>query len=221
MFCYDCDNETHFHTSNTEVTCMNCGLVVIDQIFEDKYTSFDNDLYFNSNDITELLCKYGLAESHEEVITPIMKRVKGEFKYKGDNLEYATHAAISIVCKVENKGMFPSAKYSNIYNKVFYLINPTAKKKQIMRKEWASDMILFNNLISHNIEVFECKTLRRKAYNIYDDMPYSFTLLNSVKEKNIFLVIIFIALGNIKVAEFAKNNDISTTSILKIKKYFA
>jgi hypothetical protein len=199
---------------------MECGLVIINQIFEDNYNFNTVDTtYYKSNDITELLCKYGLSESHEEHITPIINKIKTELKYKGENLEYATHAAISIICKVDNKDMFPTAKYSKIYNKIHYIINPSKKRASLpKRKEWANDMNLFNNLIAHNISVFNNKSIRKKAYTIYDNLPHTFTLLNSVKEKNIFMAIIFIALDSIKVVEFAKNNDISTTSILKIKK---
>lgn len=220
MFCPDC-NYNMFKENNTEVTCTHCGLVVENQVLDNNiYESYDQSIYKKETDIGELISKYGLSDQCEDYIQSIYTKIK---QYLTNiNKEYAMHISISIGFEIDNTYVFDHCpKYKRMRNRALELFQEPYKnrnKNTPKRKTWAHNIKLFHKIMNQNKSITDIKA----CYELYEKLPYDNKDLKNIKEHSIFLTIVFINAKsinpNLKTIDFAKQNEISTTTILKTQK---
>lgn len=215
MFCPDCNNN-RFVENNTEVTCINCGLVVVNQVLDDYGCDYDKSIYGKETELGELISKYRLSESCEDYINDIYTKIRKGMCIKKD---FALHIAISIGFEIDNTYVFDNCKkYKQAHNKACELFQLRPPTTQTCMKRWAHNMKLFQKLLNKNKDIINMKN----CYKIYEQLPNENKELVKMKEQNIFLTIIFINAKSInpklKTIDFAKQNEISTTTILKTQK---
>ena len=216
MFCPDC-NYNIFKENNTEVTCTYCGLVVVNQVLDDyMYESYDKSIYKKETDISELISKYGLSDQCEDYIQSIYTKIKQNLS--NINKDYAMHISISIGFEIDNTYVFDyCTKYKQLRNKALELFQKP-NTNRLNRKTWAHNIKLFHKIINQNKQYINMKD----CYELYEKLPNDNRDLRNIKEHNIFLTIVFINARSInpklKTIDFAKQNEISTTTILKTQK---
>jgi len=216
MFCCsDCFNDTLFKEVEGSVVCTSCGLVLQHHVFDgyhpDCHPIKENDKRYEMEFI-ELFSKFDLHESLIENVIELFENFKAKCPMRGDKFASMKLACISVVTNVK--------VYDNL--KIYYKVkefhrNGLIPSSRVQQKEYLSDMLLLNELISSNTKYDSC--IRKTVHIMLDKLPNTSKELSRVKERNIFLGIIFLSIKNkIDIKDFCKHNNVSTVTILKLKK---
>lgn len=213
MFCSDCLNDKSFKEVDGCVLCTNCGLVIQHHLLDTYYPDCEPIREYKRYEMEfiEMLCKFDLNESLVDDIIELFENFKEQFPMRGDNFFNMKLACISVISNLR------VCNDSRIYYKVKDFYSSSKKSRILHQKEYICDMVLLNELIVMNIKYD--MNMRKGVYMILDKLPNASKELSRIKERNIYLGLIFLSIKKkVDIKEYCKHNNISTVTLQKIKK---
>lgn len=218
MFCSDCLNDKSFKEVDGYVICTDCGLVIQHHVIDHTYypdCEPMSECKRYEMEFVEMLHKFDLSESFLDDIMELFEKFKVQFPMRGENFSNMKLACISVISNLK------VCNDSRIYYRVkeFYRggIKNAKSRDSSQKKEYANDMVLLNELIGANVKYDT--SIRKSVYKMIDKLPSVSKELSRIRERNIYLGLIFLSIKkNVDIKEYCRYNNISTVTLQNIKK---